>query len=116
MDVMGLIFRVDGQLEVEAVVDVDVSENTSYCKFDNLLALDIELNTFRVQQVGDEPDCVREDVNIDVRALADVSGHDTADEPGTKGAEEPHQPQRFKAHLAEVLGAFVPFVDTGMHL
>jgi len=31
-----------------------------------------------------------------------VSGHRAADQPRPKGAEDPHHPQRFDAHLAKV--------------
>src|SRR5438876_616889 len=42
-DEVGLVFGVDGQLEVEAVVDVDVREDAGLAVLDNLLALDVEL-------------------------------------------------------------------------
>ena len=43
----------------------------------------------------------REDVEVDVGALADVAGHDAADEPGPKGPEQAHQVQGVEAHVRE---------------
>ena len=42
-DVVGLVLGVDGQLEVEAVVDVDVREDALLAVLDDLLALDVVL-------------------------------------------------------------------------
>ena len=63
---------------------------------DDLLALDVELVAFVFEQVGDQPDAVAEDVQVDVGALADVAGHDAADQPrperragGASGAGRP---------------------------
>ena len=42
-DVMGLVLGVDGQLEVEAVVDVDVREDAGLVVLDDLLAFQVEL-------------------------------------------------------------------------
>ena len=46
---MGLVLGVDGQLEVEAVVDVDVREDAGLAVLDDLLALDVELVALAVR-------------------------------------------------------------------
>ena len=99
-DVMGLVLGVDGQLEVEAVVDVDVREDARLAVFDDLLAFEVELAAGLFEQVGDEGGAVAEDVQVDVGAFADVAGHDAADEPRPEGAEQPHQAQGVQAHVA----------------
>ena len=115
-DVVGLVLGVDGQLEVEAVVDVDVREDARLAVLDDLLALDVELVAFVFEQVGDEADAVGEDVQVDVGALADVAGHDAADQPRPERAQQPHQAQGVEAHVPEVGGAFVAFVEAGEEL
>ncbi len=69
-----------------------------------------------LEQVGDQGGAVGEDVHVDVGAFADVAGHDAADQPRPEGAQQPHQAQCFEAHVAEVLGASVAFVDAGEEL
>ena len=93
---MGLVLGVDGQLEVEAVVDVDVREDARLAVLDDLLALDVELVALLFEQVGDEAGAVAEDVQVDVGALADVAGHDAADEPRPERPQQPHQAQALR--------------------
>ncbi len=62
------------------------------------------------------PTAVGENVNVDVGAFADVAGHDAADEPRPEGTEKAHEPQGFEAHVAEVGGAVVAFVEAGEDL
>ena len=68
------------------------------------------------EQVADQGGTVAEDVQVDVGAFADVAGHHAADEPRPERAQQPHQPQRRQAHVAQVHGAAVAFVDAGEHL
>ncbi len=107
---MGLVLGVDGQLEVVAVVDVDVGEGAGLAVLDDLLAFDIELVAFVFQEVGEESGAVGEDVDVDVGALADVAGHDAADQPRAEGTDLPHEAQCFQPHLAQMSGAFVALV------
>jgi hypothetical protein len=45
-----------------------------------------------------------------------MPGHDAADEPRLERLEQPHQAQGGEAHIAEVLGALVAFVEAGEEL
>ena len=115
-DVVGLVLGVDRQLEVEAVVNVDVREDTRLAVLDDLLALDVELEPSCSRRSADQGGAVAEDVQVDVGAFADVAGHDAADQPRPEGPQQPHQAQRLQAHVAQVFGAAVAFVDAGEDL
>src|SRR5262249_28520200 len=115
-DVVRLVLGVDGQLKVEAVVDVDVRKDARLAVLDDLLALDIVLVALLFEEVGDEADAVGEQVEVDVGALTDVAGHDAADEPWAERPQDAHQAQRIEAHVTEVLGAFFALVDAGEEL
>ena len=56
---------------------------------------------------------VAEDVEVDVGALADVAGHDAADEPRLELPQQAHELQRVEPHVAQVGGAVVAFVEAG---
>src|SRR5881398_3710522 len=105
---MGLVFRVDGQLEVEAIVDVDVREHPRLLELDDLLALDVELEALALQYVGKQAHGIGEHVDVDVGAFADVAGHHAADEARAEGPQDAHEAQRFQAHFAQMLGTFLP--------
>ncbi len=47
---MGLVLGVNRQFEVEAVEDVDVSEDACFAVLDDLLALDVELKALLFEQ------------------------------------------------------------------
>ena len=60
---------------------------------------------------------VAEDVQVDVGALADVAGHDAADEPRAERPQQPHQAQGLEAHVAEVSSVrLVALVQAGEEL
>ena len=113
---MGLVLGIDRQLEVEAIVDVDVGEDAGLAVLDDLLALQVVLIAFVAEQVGDEAGAVAEDVQVDVGALADVAGHDAADEPRPELAQQTHEVQGVEAHVLQVAGAAVAFVEAGKEL
>ena len=77
---MGLVLVIDGQLEIEAVEDVDVRENSQFLELGDRFAFNIELVALVLQNIGDEAGTIGEDVDVDVGALANVPGHDAADE------------------------------------
>src|SRR5205807_6157810 len=53
-DVMGLVLRIDRQLKVEAIMNVNVCKDPRLTEFDNLLSLDIKLVTLVLQQIADQ--------------------------------------------------------------
>ena len=112
-DVMGLVRRVDGQLDGVSVVDVDVREDPLLAVLDDPLQLDLVGQAVLVEGGGHERDAVAEDVEVDVRAVADVAGPDAADESGSEPGELPHHPERLDAHVAEPGPAFRPLVHAG---
>src|SRR5262249_35552075 len=67
-------------------------------------------------QIGDQTHTVAKDMDIDIRALADMAGHDAPDQAGTKGAEESHEPQGFQTHGAQMPGALFAFMHAGEDL
>src|SRR5665213_1256092 len=115
-DVMGLVFRVDGQFKRETVVDVDVREDTALAVLDHLLAFQVVLAAFLFEQVANQGGAVAEDVQVDVGTFADVAGHHAADQPRPESAQEAHHAQRLQTHVAQIDGAAVAFVDAGEDL
>src|SRR5204862_2011304 len=103
-NVMRLILRIDRELEVETIVDVNVRKSSGFAMLDDLLALDVVLYAFLIEQVGDEADAVGENMQVDVGALADVAGHHAADEPRPKDTQQAHQTQGLQTHGPKVLG------------
>jgi hypothetical protein len=112
-DVMGLVGRIDGQLEGKAVLDVDMRKDALFVVLLDALSLDVVDDALLVEDVGDRADPVAKQVQVDVAAGADVPGHDAADEAGAVWREQPHQAQRLDPHLAEVAGALAAFVEAG---
>ena len=113
---MDLVFGVERQLEFVAVVNVDVGEGPLLAVLDDPLVLDVVLEAKLVERVGHEGEAVAEDVDVDVRALADVPGPDAADQPGPEPGQQPHQPQGIEPHVAQSLQALRPLVHPGHRL
>ncbi len=57
-----------------------------------------------------------EDVQVDIAAAADVAGQRAADQPRPEDAQQAHHSQRLDPHLAQILGALVPFEQAGEDL
>src|SRR5262245_15888240 len=112
-DIVRLVFRIDGQLEGKAIGDVDVREGAGLAVLDDLLALDLEHIPLALEQAGDAIDAIAEQVQVDVGAVADVAGHDAADEPRPERAQQTHESQGGEAHLAQILGACLALVQAG---
>src|SRR5713101_3622967 len=112
-DVMRLVLGVNRELEIESIVNVNVSEDPRLLVLDDLFSLHVKLVSFIFQNVGDQADAVGKDVNIDVGSFAHVSGHNAADEPGPKRPEQTHEAQGVKPHIAEILNSAVAFMDAG---
>ncbi len=110
---MRLVFGVNGELEIESIVNVNVGEDPRLLMFDDLLALDVKWVTFIFQNVADQADAVGENMDVDVGSFADVSGHNAADEPGPERPEQSHEAQGVEPHIAEILNSAVAFVDAG---
>ena len=108
--VVDLVLGVEGQLEIEAVVDVDVGEDPLLAVLDDPLPLDVVVKARRVERVADERQAVAEDVDVDVRALADVARPDAADQPRVEPRELAHQAEGLDPHVAEGLETFVALV------
>ena len=113
---MDLVFGVEGQLEIVAVVDVNVREDPFLAVLDDPLVLDVVLQAQLVERVGHERQAVAEDVDVDVGALADVPGPDAADQPRAEPREQAHQAQGIEPHVAEVFEPLGPLVDAGHRL
>src|SRR5713226_4553555 len=115
-NIMRLVLGIYRQLEIELIEDMNVGKNPRFLMLDDLLSLDVELVAFVFQYVGDQTDAVRENMDVDVRPLADVPGHNAADEAGAKRPQQPHESQRLQAHGPKVLRAAIAFVDAGKML
>ena len=113
---MDLVFGVERQLEIVAVVDVDVREDPLLAVLDDPLVLDVVLQAQLVERVGHQGQAVAEDVDVDVGALADVPGPDAADQPGAEPRQEPHQAEGVEPHVAEVFQPLGPLVNAGHRL
>ena len=84
---MDLVFRVEGQLVVVTVVDVNVCEGPLLTVLDDPLVLDVVLQAQFIERVGHQGLAVAENVNIDVGPFADVPGADAADQPGAESGQ-----------------------------
>ena len=103
-DVVGLVRGVDGQLEREAVDEVDVREDPLLAVLADLLALDRVIEAVLVEQVRDRLGRVGEDVQVDVGAFADVAGEDAADEPRAERRQAAHHGEGGQPHREQVVG------------
>ena len=85
-----------------------MSEDPLLIVLDDPLVLDVVLHAQLVERVGHERQAVAEDVDVDVRALADVAGADAADQPGPESGQQPHEPQGVEPHVAQVSSRLGP--------
>ena len=99
-----------------AVVHVDVGERPLFTILDDPLVLDVVLEAQLIERVGHERQAVAENVDIDIRALADVPGAHAADQARPEPCQQPHQPQRIQPHVAEGLEPLWPLVHAGHRL
>src|SRR5262249_36930938 len=97
--VVGFVFRVNGQLIVKPIVDMNVRKGARLIVFDDMLTLHVELEPFVLECGGDQSGIVGEKVDIDVRSFPDMAGHHAADEARTKSAQDAHEAECFKTHF-----------------
>jgi len=95
---------------------VDVGESALLVLLDDPLPLDGERETLVLEHRGDGRRVVGEDVDVNIRALADVARVRAADQLRAEGAEQPHHVEGGDAHLSEVFLAFFSLVEVGQGL
>ena len=66
--------------KIMGIVNVDVGERPLFTILDDPFVLDVVLETKLVERVGHEGETIAEDVEIDIRTLANVPGANTADQ------------------------------------
>ena len=115
-NVVGLVGRVDGEFEVEAVDEMDVREDAFLAVLADLLAFDGVVEAVLIEQMRDGFGRIGEDVQVDVGALPHVAGEDAADQPRAKRREAAHHRQRGEPHGEQVIGAGCAFEQPGQQL
>jgi hypothetical protein len=113
---MGEVGGVEGQLEGELVVEMDVGEDPLLAGLADPLVLDVVDEPLGLERRADGFGAVGEQVQVDVRALADVAGERAPDQPGAEDAEHPHQAQRRQSHPPQILRPPLAFVHPGESL
>jgi hypothetical protein len=107
---------VDGQLQRESITNVNVREDALLAMLADPFSLHIVLIAFRVEDACNARQTVGEEVDVNVRSATNMPGHCAADQPGLVRAKQSHQAKRLDAHLAQVIGPLVPFVQAREHL
>ncbi len=110
---MHLVGRIECELEIVHVVDVDVGKAALLAVFDDPLLLDVVLQAELIERVSHKREAIAEDVDIDVRPLADVARTDRSDQARPETSQQPHEPKAVEPHIAEILEPFRPFVHAG---
>ena len=91
---------------------VDVVKYAMLALFSDLLAFDLVTHIFIVENKCHRLHTIGKQVEIDVRTTANMTGQYAADQPRTKGLQQPHQSQGFQSHGQQVVVAPLPFVQT----
>ena len=79
----------------------------------NLFAFDGVHNARAFERGFDCFESVGKKVDVDVGAAPHVARQRAADEPRTKRLKQPHHPQRLDPHIAQIVGAAIPLVQSG---
>ncbi len=110
------VARVDGQFIIEVGGDMDVGEDALLIVFNDAFAFDCVIEPMQMENVRDGRSRVAEYMDVDIRAVSNVSGADAANQTWAKSVKPSHDSQRSEAHPGEFLPPRIAFMQLGEDL